>query len=122
MTIGTPPQNVKLWVANAAADTWVNAYTGYCAGDPSPCAGSLCTRYNNICRASADNIADSPNTSSTYSYIKSNATFNDNYQIGPTSSNLNVSGDWVSDTMSIGSAQITGLQFGVAYNTTQTRK
>ena len=65
-------------------------------------------------------FTDSPNTSSTYSYIKSNSSFDDGYTQG--SAALNVSGDWVSDDVHINGVKVTGLQFGIAYNTTQTRE
>ena len=70
-------------------------------------------------KCKADLGIDAPNTSSTYQYIKSNASFDDGY--GHLKVTDNVTGDWVSDTVRIGGVDVTSLQFGVAYNTSVTR-
>lgn len=74
---------------------WANAKSSQiCTYKENPCAGS--GTYN-------------ANSSSTYKYVSSN--FNVSYADGS-----GASGDYVTDTLSIGGKSITGLQYGVGYD------
>ncbi|KAK4143825.1 aspartic peptidase domain-containing protein [Dichotomopilus funicola] len=96
-TIGTPPHAVRLHLDTGSSDLWVN----------TP-ASQLCTSGNSPCAYAGTYAA---NTSSTYQYIASN--FNISYVDGS-----GASGDYVSDTVTIGSQKIDRLQFGVGYSST----
>ncbi|KAK4041053.1 putative aspartic-type endopeptidase opsB [Parachaetomium inaequale] len=94
-TVGTPPRPVRLHIDTGSSDLWVNT--------PS---SKLCTSGSNPCAYAGTYSA---NSSSTYQYIASN--FNISYVDGS-----GASGDYVSDTVTIGSQKLDRLQFGVGYS------
>lgn len=94
-TIGTPPQSIRLHVDTGSSDLWVNT--------PS---SKLCLLHTTPCRLSGTYLA---NSSSTYEYIGSY--FNISYVDGS-----RAGGDYVSDTVTIGSQKMDRLQFGVGYS------
>ncbi|CAG8954012.1 hypothetical protein HYFRA_00009111 [Hymenoscyphus fraxineus] len=93
-TLGTPPQIQRLHIDTGSSDLWVNAKTS-----------ALCKGKEGACDFAG---AYSANDSSTYSYIGSH--FNISYVDGS-----GASGDYVSDTFSIGSTTLKRLQFGIGY-------
>ncbi|TPX13767.1 uncharacterized protein E0L32_005711 [Thyridium curvatum] len=96
-TIGTPPQSVRLHLDTGSSDLWVNTPTSKaCTSRTDPCA--YAGTY-------------SANKSSTYEYIGSY--FNISYVDGS-----GASGDYVSDTVKIGSVSLDRLQFGIGYVST----
>ncbi|KAL2139639.1 hypothetical protein VTI28DRAFT_4915 [Corynascus sepedonium] len=96
-TVGTPPASVRLHIDTGSSDLWVN----------TP-ASEFCTSASNPCAYAGTYSA---NSSSTYQYIASN--FNISYVDGS-----GASGDYVSDTVTIGGQTIDRLQFGVGYSST----
>jgi hypothetical protein len=93
-TIGTPPQYFQLHLDTGSSDLWVNVRTSsFCRANSAACGQS--GFYN-------------ANSSSTYQYI--NSQFTIKYKDGSGSS-----GDYVSDTVSFGSATLTNQQFGIGY-------
>ncbi|KAK4148726.1 putative aspartic-type endopeptidase opsB [Chaetomidium leptoderma] len=96
-TVGTPSRPVRLHLDTGSSDLWVNTpVSKFCGSTSDPC------KYAGAYAA---------NSSSTYEYIASN--FNISYVDGS-----GASGDYVSDTVSIGSQKIDRLQFGVGYSST----
>jgi hypothetical protein len=92
--LGTPAQSFRLHLDTGSSDLWVNTATStLCKGKGKPCA--FAGTY-------------SANSSSTYSYIASD--FNISYVDGS-----GASGDYVSDTITIGGTTLDSLQFGVGY-------
>lgn len=96
-TIGTPPQGIRLHVDTGSSDLWVNT--------PS---SKLCLLRSAPCQFAGTYVA---NSSSTYEYVGSY--FNISYVDGS-----GASGDYVSDTVSVGGQKIDRLQFGVGYSST----
>lgn len=93
-TLGTPAQSIRLHLDTGSSDLWVNTDTSaLCTGSSKPCA--FAGTYN-------------ANASSTYKYVGS--WFNISYVDGSASS-----GDYVTDTMTIGGTTISDLQFGIGY-------
>ncbi|GAP86441.1 putative aspartic-type endopeptidase [Rosellinia necatrix] len=93
-TLGTPAQSVRLHLDTGSSDLWVNTpNSALCADSSQQCAyaGSY-----------------SANDSSTYEYI--GGWFNISYVDGS-----GASGDYVSDTITIGSSTLDRLQFGIGY-------
>ena len=101
MTIGTPPQPFRFHIDTGSSDLWANA-----------ASSSLCEAGNNVpngdipCSVSGTYNA---NKSSTYKYVDSD------FQISYADT-TGASGDYVTDTLHIGGKDVTGLQFGVGYN------
>ncbi|KIM94938.1 hypothetical protein OIDMADRAFT_60096 [Oidiodendron maius Zn] len=96
-TLGTPAQAFRLHLDTGSSDLWVNT--------PS---SALCTSKGSPCAISGTYVA---NSSSTYQYISSD--FNITYVDGSGSS-----GDYASDTFTIGGTTISQLQFGIGYEST----
>ncbi len=94
VTIGTPPQSLQLQVDTGSSDLWVNT--------PS---SKLCLQNSSPCEISGTYTA---NSSSTYEYVGSY--FNISYVDGS-----GASGDYVTDTVAVGSQKLPSLQFGVGY-------
>lgn len=93
-TIGTPPQPIRLHLDTGSSDLWVN----------TPSSGN-CLVHTDQCELSGTYVA---NDSSTSQYIGSY--FNISYLDGS-----NAEGDYVSDTVTVGSQQLDRLQFGIGY-------
>ncbi|KAI1355623.1 aspartic-type endopeptidase [Xylaria sp. FL0043] len=93
-TIGTPAQSLRLHLDTGSSDLWVNT--------PS---SSLCAQRSAPCDFAGSYTA---NDSSTYEYIGD--WFNISYVDGS-----GASGDYVSDTVTIGSTKLDRLQFGIGY-------
>jgi len=94
VTIGTPPQTLRLHVDTGSSDLWVNvANSQLCqtSGDPCDVSGT----YN-------------ANSSTSYQYI--NSDFNISYVDGSGSA-----GDYVSDDVSFGGVTLQNQQFGIGY-------
>ena len=95
VSIGTPAQNFGLHIDTGSSDLWVNAPNSeICTGRGDPC--SLTGTYD-------------ANSSSTYKYV--NGLFNVSYVDGS-----GAAGDYATDTVSIGGKSLTGLQFGIGYD------
>ncbi|RDL35335.1 uncharacterized protein BP5553_07266 [Venustampulla echinocandica] len=93
-TLGTPPQTVRLHLDTGSSDLWVNTPKS-----------RLCTARSKPCQLAGSYDA---NSSSTYSYVASD--FNISYVDGS-----GATGDYVSDTFTIGSSTLKRLQFGIGY-------
>ncbi|MCJ1406513.1 hypothetical protein MMC19_000578 [Ptychographa xylographoides] len=102
VTIGTPPQSLRFHIDTGSSDLWANSATS-----------DLCMQGNNInpdlgelpCSVSGTYSA---NKSSTYKYVDSE--FDISY-----ADTTSASGDYVTDTLHIGGADVKTLQFGVGY-------
>ncbi|TVY44471.1 putative aspartic-type endopeptidase [Lachnellula occidentalis] len=93
-TLGTPAQTLRLHIDTGSSDLWVNTATS-----------SECTAKGSPCKAAGTYSA---NDSSTYSYLASD--FNISYVDGS-----GASGDYVTDTFTLGSTTLKTLQFGIGY-------
>ncbi|KAJ8068818.1 hypothetical protein OCU04_002511 [Sclerotinia nivalis] len=93
-TLGTPAQNLRLHIDTGSSDLWVNTATS-----------TLCSERRSSCKAAGTYSA---NSSSTYAYVASD--FNISYVDGS-----GASGDYVTDTFTIGSTTLDKLQFGIGY-------
>ncbi|WYZ40071.1 hypothetical protein EsH8_IV_000412 [Colletotrichum jinshuiense] len=93
-SLGTPAQPMRFHLDTGSSDLWVNtANSTLCQSQSTPC--SVSGTY-------------SANSSSTYNYVGS--WFNISYVDG-----TGASGDYVTDTFTIGGSTLTDLQFGVGY-------
>jgi len=95
VTLGTPAQNLRLDIDTGSSDLWTNSVTS-----------GLCQEYPQDCAASGTYDA---NKSTTYSYV--NSDFNIQYADGSAAQ-----GDYAMDTLGIGGALISDVQFGIGYN------
>lgn len=93
VSIGTPAQNLRLHIDTGSSDLWVNTPSSALCKTKSQCSST--GTY-------------SANSSSTYSYVQSN--FNITYVDGS-----GATGDYVKDTVTIGSTSVTSQQFGIGY-------
>lgn len=94
VTLGTPAQSLLLTIDTGSSDLWCNtANSTYCSSQGSPCASS--GTYD-------------PSDSSTYKYVSSD--FNITY-----ADDSGASGDYVTDTLSLGGVSISNFQFGVGF-------
>ncbi|OXV07882.1 hypothetical protein Egran_04354 [Elaphomyces granulatus] len=96
ITLGTPEQQLRLAIDTGSSDLWCNA------------ANSLLCRHRNLCSASG---AYDANSSSTYNFLSSD--FNISYVDG-----TGATGDYVTDTITIGGTTLKNFQFGVGYTST----
>ncbi|KAH8600857.1 aspartic peptidase domain-containing protein [Bisporella sp. PMI_857] len=97
VSVGTPPQSVRLHIDTGSSDLWVNTpKSEVCLSEGGPCDSSG---------------SYSANASSTYSYVSGD--FNITYVDGS-----GASGDYVTDAFSIGTTSLSSLQFGVGYEST----
>lgn len=96
-TLGTPPQTVRMHLDTGSSDLWVNT--------PS---STLCSQTSEPCSFAGTYSA---NSSSTYGYVGS--WFNISYVDGS-----GASGDYVTDTITIGETSLSDFQFGVGYKST----
>ncbi|KAI1335740.1 aspartic peptidase domain-containing protein [Xylariaceae sp. FL0016] len=93
-TIGTPAQSVRLHIDTGSSDLWLNTPdSAFCSQRSQPCA--FAGTYT-------------ANDSSTYEYVGS--WFNISYVDGS-----GASGDYVTDTVTIGETKLDSLQFGIGY-------
>ncbi|KAF2221305.1 aspartic peptidase domain-containing protein [Elsinoe ampelina] len=95
-SLGTPAQSVRLHLDTGSSDMWVN------------------TPDSEICTYQGQGLCDfagtySPNSSSSYRYL--NSAFTIQYADGS-----GASGDYVTDTFSIGGATLQNQQFAVGYS------
>ncbi|KAI9810989.1 MAG: hypothetical protein M1827_005720 [Pycnora praestabilis] len=94
VSLGTPAQKLSLHIDTGSSDLWANSpKSQICKSKGSPCAGV--GTYT-------------ANSSSTYKYVSSD--FNISYVDGSGST-----GDYATDTLAIGGATLTDLQFGIGY-------
>lgn len=94
VTIGTPPQSLRLHLDTGSSDLWVNAANS-----------SLCEAYPLQCASTGTFNASA---SSTSVYI--NELFNISYVDGS-----GAAGPYISDTVRFGGINITGQQLGIGY-------
>ncbi|KAH8689716.1 putative aspartic-type endopeptidase [Talaromyces proteolyticus] len=94
ITLGTPAQKLRLTLDTGSSDLWCNT-----------ASSSFCSKKNSECSISGTYDA---NSSSTYKYLSSD--FNISYVDGS-----GASGDYVTDTLSIGGVSLTSFQFGIGY-------
>ena len=95
MSIGTPAQHLRLHVDTGSSDLWTNTLSSrVCQLRGQPCSAS--GTYN-------------ANSSSTYKFVSSD--FNVTYIDGS-----GATGDYATDTLSIGGKTLESLQFGIGYN------
>lgn len=99
-TIGTPAQSVRLHIDTGSSDLWVN----------TP-GSTLCSSISDPCSFAGTYTA---NDSSTYGYVGSY--FNISYVDGS-----GASGDYVTDTITIGGTEIESLQFGIGYTSSSSQ-
>lgn len=97
ITLGTPPQKLRLTLDTGSSDLWCNA-----------ASSRLCKSRGDPCDASG---TYDPHSSSTYKLVSSD--FNISYEDGS-----GASGDYVTDTLTIGGATLKNFQFGVGYSST----
>lgn len=99
-TLGTPAQSLRLHLDTGSSDLWVNTKAStLCAQSSSPCtfAGTY-----------------SANSSSTYKYVGS--WFNISYVDGS-----GAGGDYVTDTITVGSTTLSNFQFGIGYTSSSSQ-
>ncbi|RFU35891.1 hypothetical protein B7463_g463, partial [Scytalidium lignicola] len=96
-SVGTPAQTVQLQIDTGSSDLWFNT--------PS---SRECRSRRNPCAVTGTYAA---NSSSTYSYVASD--FNITYADG-----TGASGDYATDTFTVGGATLSSLQFGIGYTST----
>ena len=95
VTVGTPSQNLRLHIDTGSSDMWVNTPNSQiCQYRRGPCSST--GTYN-------------ANTSSTYKYV--NSDFNVSYADGS-----GAAGDYATDNVGIGGTSLSGLQFGIGYD------
>ncbi|CCU77433.1 unnamed protein product [Blumeria hordei] len=94
VTIGNPPQSVRLHLDTGSSDLWVNTPRS-----------QICSGLAKPCRVGGSYEA---NSSTTYKYIASD--FNISYVDGS-----GAQGDYVSDVVAIGKTTLKNLQFGIGY-------
>ncbi|KAI1212442.1 acid protease [Annulohypoxylon truncatum] len=93
-TLGTPAQSIRMHLDTGSSDLWVNtASSALCSTSSKPCA--FAGTYT-------------ANSSSTYNYVGS--WFNISYVDGS-----GATGDYVTDTFTIGGTTLEDFQFGVGY-------
>ncbi|KAL1979536.1 hypothetical protein VTN96DRAFT_5598 [Rasamsonia emersonii] len=97
ITLGTPPQKLRLTLDTGSSDLWCNA-----------ASSRLCKSRGDPCDVSG---TYDPHSSSTYKFVSSD--FNISYEDGS-----GASGDYVTDTLTIGGATLKNFQFGVGYSST----
>lgn len=99
-TLGTPAQSLRLHIDTGSSDLWVNT--------PS---STICKQKSSPCSFAGTYTA---NSSSTYDYVGS--WFNISYVDGS-----GASGDYVTDTITVGGTTLTDFQFGVGYTSSSSQ-
>ena len=97
VTLGTPPQALRLHVDTGSSDLWTNS-----------ASSSLCQQNVALCTLSGTYNA---NASSTYKYV--NSVFNISYV-----DRSGATGDYGTDNLVIGGDTLDALQFGIGYRST----
>ncbi|EEQ85907.1 hypothetical protein RJZ56_001873 [Blastomyces dermatitidis] len=97
ITLGTPAQHVRMHIDTGSSDLWCNSPNS-----------DLCTQSGDPC---AEGGTYDPKASSTYQFT--NSLFNISYLDGS-----GASGDYVTDTLSIGGVSLNDFQFGVGLDST----
>ncbi|QDS76912.1 hypothetical protein FKW77_004224 [Venturia effusa] len=100
VTMGTPGQSLRLDIDTGSSDLWANSADS-----------DLCQQYAAECASSGTYSA---NSSSSYSYV--NSEFAIRYADGSYAI-----GDYGKDTLDLGGTTLTGLQFGIGYNSTSSQ-
>ncbi|KAI9766814.1 MAG: hypothetical protein M1840_006289 [Geoglossum simile] len=100
VTMGTPPQNLRLHIDTGSSDLWTNS------AQSKLCKSSKGT----LCAASGVYNA---NSSSTYKHVSSD--FNISYVDGSAAI-----GDYATDTLNIGGVDLNDTQFGIGYLSSST--
>jgi hypothetical protein len=95
-SLGTPPQDFRLHLDTGSSDLWVNVV-----------GSELCESHAGICSESG---LYNPKKSSTYHFV--NSDFNISYADGS-----GATGDYATDTFSMGDVTVEDLQFGIGYDT-----
>ncbi|KAE9362945.1 aspartic proteinase precursor [Stipitochalara longipes BDJ] len=95
VTLGTPPQNLRLLLDTGTADTWVNA----ASSDVCTAAGDACLPYGTF----------DANASSTYSYI------GPGFNLTTLTGDVDI-GEYATDTLTIGSTTFSALQIGISHS------
>lgn len=94
VSLGTPPQTVRLHLDTGSSDLWVNTpNSALCSSELRPCTSTG---------------VYSANASQTYDFIASN--FNISYVDGS-----GAEGDYVTDVLKLGGKSIKDFQFGIGY-------
>ncbi|ODA82607.1 hypothetical protein RJ55_01115 [Drechmeria coniospora] len=96
-SVGTPAQELRMHLDTGSSDLWVNTPKS-----------DLCSMRSRPCAFSGE---FSPNKSTTYEYI--NSKFNISYADGSSAA-----GDYVTDTLRFGGANVSAFQFGIGYEST----
>jgi hypothetical protein len=100
VTVGTPPQSVRLQIDTGSSDLWMNVpSSSFCAGS----GNTNCTRTGTF----------NANASSTYKYI--NSDFSTHFGDG-----TGASGDYFYDVLNIGSIQVIPAQMALGYISSST--
>jgi len=100
VTLGTPGQTLRLDIDTGSSDIWTNSATS-----------DLCQQDRTECAQSGTYSA---NDSSTYTFV--NSDFVIKYADGSFAQ-----GDYGKDTLRIGGTSISGVQFGIGYNSTSSQ-
>lgn len=101
ITVGNPPQHVRLIIDTGSSDTWCNTNSSdFCSQNPSYC--EQFGTYN-------------ANSSSTYKYLNSDLELA--YVDGSSAH-----GDFVSDNLEIGGKTLPNFEFGAAYTSSSIGK
>ncbi|KAI1339351.1 aspartic peptidase domain-containing protein [Xylariaceae sp. FL0016] len=101
VSVGTPPQAVELILDTGSSDVWI------LDNNANLCSSDKLQYYYGYCLSTYN-----PDDSSTYEIV-SDDSFSISYVDGS-----GAEGDYIKDTLSIGGANITSLQMGLAENTT----
>jgi hypothetical protein len=100
VSLGTPPQALRLDIDTGSSDIWANSGTS-----------SLCSQGGNQCSQSGTYTA---NSSSSYTYV--NSLFSIKY-----ADNSYAQGDYATDTMQVSGTSIPDVPFGIGYKSTSTQ-
>ena len=97
VSLGTPAQDLRLHIDTGSSDLWANSKSS-----------RICSHHGDPC---SDSGTYDANSSSTYNFLSSD--FNVSYADGS-----GASGDYATDTLSIGGKTLKDLQFGIGYDST----
>ncbi|KAF2427117.1 acid protease [Tothia fuscella] len=100
VTLGTPGQRLRLDIDTGSSDLWTNSANS-----------DLCQSRDGDCESSGTYNA---NASKTYTYV------NSDFQIQYADNSYAI-GDYGKDNLDLGGTTITGVQFGIGYNSTSSQ-